>query len=102
MAQTMLEINEILSDPQVRGGRPVIKGTGIKVTDIMFTHTTGDKLSAEEIAAHFKLDVGQVHAALAYYYLHKAELDEEIRRDEETAANLIAELEQRGKQPRFE
>ncbi len=102
MAQTMLEIKEIISDPNVRDGRPVIKGTGIKVTDIMFTHTTGDKLSAEEIAEHFQLDVGQVHAALAYYYLHKAELDEEIRRDEETATSLIAELEQQGKQPRFE
>ncbi len=97
MAQTMLEINEILSDPNVRGGRPVIKGTGIKVTDIMFTHTTGDKLSAEEIAAGFDLPLGQVYAALAYYYLHKVELDEFIRHDEEEAMQLIEELERQGK-----
>ena len=102
MAQTTLEIKEIISDPNVRDGRPVIKGTGIKVTDIMFTHTTGDKLSAEEIATNFQLDVGQVHAALAYYYLHKAELDEQICRDDEAGMQMIEALEREGKHPRFE
>ncbi len=102
MAQTHHLIDEIVSDPKVRGGRPVIKGTGIKVTDIMFTHTTGDCLSSEEIAEHFGLSLGQVHAALAYYYLHKGELDEQIRRDDEDADRLIAELEAQGKQPRVE
>ncbi len=102
MAQTILHVDEIISDPKIRGGRPVIKGTGIKVTDIMFTHMTGDKLSAEEIAEQFHLSVGQVHAALAYYFLHQDELDEQIRHDDATADRLIAELESQGKQPRFE
>src|SRR4051812_24744478 len=102
MAQTIHHIDEIVSDPKIRGGRPVIKGTGLKVTDIMFTHITGDRLSPEEIAEHYDLSLGQVHAALAYYYLHKDELDEQIRRDEEEANRLIADLEAQGKQPRFE
>lgn len=102
MAQTQHLIDEIESAPNVRGGRPVIKGTGIKVTDIMFTHTTGDKLSAEEIAEHYHLDVGQVHAALAYYYLHKTEIDEQIRLDDQETNQLIEELERQGKLTRVE
>jgi uncharacterized protein (DUF433 family) len=36
---------------------------------------------AEEIhAAHPHLPLAQIHAALSYYYDHKAELDTEIRR----------------------
>lgn len=96
MAQTILHIDEIVSDPKVRGGRPVIKGTGLKVTDVMYTHTTGDCLSPEEIAKNFHLSVGQVYAALAYYYLHKDEIDEQLRREDEETMRLIDELEAKG------
>jgi uncharacterized protein (DUF433 family) len=33
----------------------------------------------DEIAADYELTMAQVHAALAYYYQHKVELDEDIR-----------------------
>jgi uncharacterized protein (DUF433 family) len=47
--------------------------------------------SAEEI--HFQhphLSLGQIHAALAYYYDHKAELDTEIQRSLEGVEQLRA------------
>jgi uncharacterized protein (DUF433 family) len=81
-----------VSDPEIRGGRPVLKGTGLRVEDVMFTHTTGDRLSPEQIAEHYSVTVGQVHAALAYYHLHKEEIDEQIRRDVEEVEKLAAEM----------
>lgn len=53
-----LPLDMSISDPQLRGGRPVLAGTSIRVPDI---------------AANDNLDVAQVHAALAYYFQHKAE-----------------------------
>jgi hypothetical protein len=62
----------------------------------MFTHTTGDCLSVEQIAEHYGVTVGQVHAAPAYYHLHKEEIDEQIRRDDEEADRLHPELDRQG------
>ena len=101
MPETVLPIEEIVSNPKVRGGRPVIKGTGLKVTDIMYYHLTGNRLSPEEIARDFELSLGQVHAALAYYYLHQAEIDEQLRREEAETERLIEELERQGKLTRL-
>lgn len=66
MAATVLQINEIVSDPKIRGGKPVIKGTRLRVKDVMFTHSTGDCLSPEQITKSYGITLGQVHAALAY------------------------------------
>ena len=71
-------IDLIVSDPQVRGGRPVIAGTGICVSDIAAA-TVYHQQTPDEIALGYKLSLAQVHAALAYYYQHKAEIDDEIR-----------------------
>ena len=102
MAANILAISEIVSDPKIRGGRPVIAGTGLKVSDVVLTHTTGDKLSVEDIASHYRLPLGQVHAALAYYYLHQEEIDREIQTNREEAERLVAELEKQGKLKRLE
>lgn len=50
----------------------------------------------------FKLTLGQVHAALAYYYLHKSALDDEMRRDQDLADRLQAELAEQGKLGRLD
>ena len=102
MAANILQIEEIVSDPDVRGGRPVIAGTGITVMNIVLTHTTGDKLSAERIAHDYQLGLGQVYAALAYYHLHQAELDAQLEREIEETERLVAELEQQGRLQRLD
>lgn len=68
-----------------------ISGTKIKVIEVAL-----DKLahgsSPEEI--HFQhphLSLSQIHAALAYYYDHQAELDEEIQRRWQKANQLAAQ-----------
>lgn len=102
MVANILAINEIVSDPNVRSGRPVIAGTGIMVMTIVLANTTGDKLPPDVIAEHYRLTLGQVHAALAYYYLHQGELDEKLRQEMEETNRLVIELEQQGKLTRLE
>jgi uncharacterized protein (DUF433 family) len=97
MAATILSISEIVSDPKIRGGRPVIAGTGLTVMNIVLAHTTGDKLSPEQIAEQYRLTLGQVYAALAYYHLHQTEIDDEIRTDITDAERLQEELRKQGR-----
>ena len=96
MVATPLGIDVIVSDPEIRGGRPIIKGRAVTVSDLVARHLSWGT-SPEELAANFKLTLGQVHAALAYYYMHKAEIDEEMHRDQEKADRLKIELERQGK-----
>ena len=64
----------------VRGGRPCIEGTGIRVTDIVTAVEL--EYSPREIAADFDLSLEQVDAALQYYARNKAALDEDIKRQD--------------------
>jgi uncharacterized protein (DUF433 family) len=60
-------------------GRAWLDGTGRKVVEIAIDNRAG--LSAAQIhAAHPDLPLAKIHAALAYYYDHQAELDSEIER----------------------
>ncbi len=71
----ILSINLIASDPQVRNGRPFIVGTTVTVADVVIAHVY-QRLDADGIAAWYGLSLAQTHAALAWYYDHKAETDE--------------------------
>ena len=51
---------------------------------------------------NFALDLGQVYAALAYYFQHKAEIDAQMRADAEEAQKLLEEFESQGKLIRVE
>lgn len=84
---TVLSINLITSNPNVRGGRPCLVGTGIRVSDVamvMLFHTQ----DPGEIAAWFGVPLAKVHAALAYYYEHKPEMDADIRKQIAEAKRL--------------
>ena len=61
--------------PGVRGGAPVIAGTGIKVLDVAVRYEVMGMTPEEIMVALPHLDLSQIHAALAYYYAHKADLD---------------------------
>jgi uncharacterized protein (DUF433 family) len=76
--ETILSINLIATNPDVRGGRPVIAGTGVCVSDLVIAMLFHQR-NPDELASDFALSLAQVYAALAYYYEHKAEVDEELR-----------------------
>jgi uncharacterized protein (DUF433 family) len=61
-------------------GVPLIAGTTMKVIELVLEQTAYG-WSAEEL--HFQhpyLSLGQIHSALAYYWDHKEELDQDIAR----------------------
>lgn len=78
MGMSILAIESIHADPAIRGGRPIISGTTLRVSDLAAYHTA-EGMTPEELASRFDLDLGSIHAALAYYYQHKSEIDQEIR-----------------------
>ncbi len=84
---TIESINLISIDPNVRGGRPCIAGTGLRVTDVVMA-TLFHQRTPGEIASNYEISLAQVHAALAYYYQHKTDLDADIRQQIETAREL--------------
>jgi uncharacterized protein (DUF433 family) len=67
--------------PGVAGGKPRIAGHRITVQNIVIWHECMG-MSPDEIATEYGLTLGDVHAALAYYHDHRAEIDDSIRADE--------------------
>ena len=63
--------------PGVAGGKPRIAGHRITVQNIAVWHERLGK-SADEIAVEYDLTLADVHAALAYYFDHQAEIDRSI------------------------
>lgn len=69
-------------------GRPWIAGTKVKVVEVVLDHTAYDFSPAEIHLQHPHLSLAQIHAALSYYYDHRAEIDAEIRCQAEDAERL--------------
>lgn len=78
---TIESINLIYRNPNVRGGRPCIVGTGLRVMDLVSAMRWNGR-SPEQMADDYQITLGQVHAALAYYYCNLAEIDADIRESE--------------------
>ena len=71
----------IETTPGVVGGKPRIAGRRITVQNIVIWHEWRNR-SAEEIADEYDLTLANVYAALAYYYDHRSEIDQQIKDDE--------------------
>jgi uncharacterized protein (DUF433 family) len=61
-------------------GRPWLAGTRVKVIEVALGHIANGFSPAEIHFQHPHLSLGQIHAALAYYFDHRVELDAEIAR----------------------
>ena len=86
---TQTDIKYIVIDPEIYGGRPTVAGHRIAVIDVAVWMQQG--MTPDEIAHQFHLTLAEVHAALAYYYDHKAELDERLDADERMLAEHAAQ-----------
>lgn len=71
-------INLIVTNAQIRRGRPHIVGTTVTVSDIAIARVYHHQ-DADGIASWYALSLPEVYAALSYYYDHKVEIDEQIR-----------------------
>ena len=88
---TVLSIDMIVSNPGIRSGRPIIAGTRMAVQDIAIGFTVKG-YTVDDLLTHYPhLNRAQVHAALAYYYDHQAEIDAQIEADDEFARTAKAQ-----------
>ncbi len=67
--------------PGVAGGKPRISGHRITVQNIVIWYDRMGK-SADEIATEYDLDLADIHAALAYYFDNRIEIDKAIEENE--------------------
>ncbi len=77
----------IETTPGVAGGKPRVAGHRITVEDIGIWHERLGR-SADEIAADYDLSLADVHAALAYYFDHREEIDRSLREASATVEAL--------------
>ena len=85
--ETIESINLITRKPDVRGGRPCIIGTGLRVTDIVVAMRYHER-TPNQIAEGFQVSLAGVYAALAYYNLHKDDIDADIDQQIKKAREL--------------
>ena len=97
--QTVIEATEptpatisdyIVSTPDTLGGRPRIAGHRIGVVHIKSKHIRAG-MTFEQIAQVYDLPIEAVYAAMAYYYMHKAEIDAREAEGEAFAESMRTE-----------
>ena len=69
--------------PDVCGGCPHVRGTRVKVSEIVSRHVFQEESTDEIVEALPQLSLAQIHAALAYYYEAPAEIEAELRAEDE-------------------
>ncbi|RMH95514.1 MAG: DUF433 domain-containing protein [Calditrichaeota bacterium] len=74
------------------GGKPIIKGTRIKVAQIVIYYEKMNYTPDEIIEAHPHLTLAQIHDALSYYYDHREEIDRQIREERELVEEMKKEF----------
>lgn len=83
MDSVLAPINHIRLDQQ---GEAWIAATPYRVVDVAIDHLVHGFSPSEIQYQHYReLSLGQIHSALAYYFDHREDLDEAMRRE---AANL--------------
>ena len=96
---TVSDIGQLISiDPQFRGGRPCIAGTGVSVRRIVGWYKMG--FTPEEIAQKYgHLSLAQVHAALTYYHANYEQMECEMQAEEAEEKRLYEEHQGRKDRP---
>jgi uncharacterized protein (DUF433 family) len=73
--------------PGIAGGKPRVAGHRITVHNIAIWHERMGK-SVDEISVEYDLTLADVHAALAYYFDHREQIDKEIDESQDFAEAL--------------
>jgi uncharacterized protein (DUF433 family) len=68
--------------PSVAGGRPRIAGHRIRVQDIAIWHEREGQTATQIVAQFPQLTLADVHAAMTYYFDHRAAIDGQIAEDD--------------------
>jgi len=73
----------IVIESAVRGNSPIIKGTGMKVLDIVIEYAYKGYSIDQILDYHPHLILSQIHDALSYYYEYQTQFDDQIRTEQE-------------------
>lgn len=76
--------------PGYCGGKPHILGHRIKVQHVVLWHERMGMSPTEIVVSHPTISLSDVHAALAYYFDHRDEIDVDIVTEEKYAAEIEA------------
>jgi len=83
MQKAKLNRPYVETDEKICRGSPVIKGTGMRIVDIVVEYEYLGRTPDEIINAHPYLKLEQVHDAISHYYENRKEIDEKIRSDKQ-------------------
>jgi len=86
-AMSVVDAGHITVEPKVLGGKPHIAGHRIAVSHIA-VWIVYQGASPGSIADEFGLTLGEVYAALSYYYDHREEIDKSIAESAQQAEEL--------------
>jgi len=86
----LVEIGSLITRSRdIKGGSPRIAGTGVTVKRIAGWNALG--MTPEEIATEYgHLTLAQVHAALAYYYANRVEVDADLDDEASEYSRLLS------------
>lgn len=87
--ETIHSINSIVSNPEIRNGRPIIAGTTLMVMDVAAAHIYHGQ-NADELAQGYNITLAQTYAALAYYYDNKADIDRALKDSAQFAKQMMS------------
>jgi uncharacterized protein (DUF433 family) len=92
MATATIDIGDLLFvEEGFRDGRPCIRGTGITIHSVVAAYLR--KGSVERVAADLPhIPVAAIHAALAYFHTHRAEVEADFEADAAWGARTAREL----------
>jgi uncharacterized protein (DUF433 family) len=76
----------ITRTPGICGGKPRLAGHRIKVQHIAVDHEELHMTPEQIVAAYPTLTLGEVHAALAYFFDHRREILKDIKADRKYVA----------------
>jgi uncharacterized protein (DUF433 family) len=100
MAKVITE--RITRNPGIQGGKACVAGHRIRVMDIVVWHEDLAMSPDEVVAAYPELTLSDVHAALAYYFDNVEEIRNDIRRNEDLAAQLRTQFPSKLKEKLYE
>jgi len=82
----------ITKTPGVCGGRACVAGHRVRVMDIVAWHEMRS-MSADQVVDLFPgITLADVYAALAYYFDHRQEIEDDFRNDDQWAERVTSTL----------
>ncbi len=78
--------------PGVCGGRTCITGSRVRVLDVYVLHELEGRSPDAIVTAFPAISLADVHAALAYYFDHKDEIEKDYRNEDTIIADLKEKL----------